>query len=258
MYNYVKAHRHTTHNPSLPWMSSHLQNLCNPKASEYDCVSHRWLHQQHPLPRVWLLDCSFHHCLFDRSCASPMCLPLSASSMARFMSVLDLRARSANWVEVFALAAWRGSQARRKSARIGCTLAPSWMIGFTPWPTEAAWCLTLIMAHGRAWGASWTSGGRGGRAWWMGFCIAMISWGRFRSYLKWGLWKELKGFNKGLPRFLCSAILADVLVGSWLSFGSAKGVGMGKRWRSFGSGVEELAPPMDKIVEKKFNTALRK
>ncbi|XP_027354938.1 F-box/kelch-repeat protein SKIP6 [Abrus precatorius] len=183
-----------------------------------------------PSPHVWLLDCRFHRWL-----------PGPAMRVGREFAaagvvdgkiyviggcVADTWARSANWAEVLdpAVGRWERVaspvEVREKwmhaSAVVdGKVYAMADRGGIAFDPRSGAW---------ESVGGELDYGWRGRASVVDGILYCYDYLGKIKGFdVKLGLWKELKGLDKGLPRFLCGATMADLggnLVVVWECQGS--------------------------------------
>ncbi|XP_061372589.1 F-box/kelch-repeat protein SKIP6 [Gastrolobium bilobum] len=185
-----------------------------------------------PSPHVWLLDCRFHRWL-----------PGPAMRVGREFAaagvvdgkiyviggcVADTWARSANWAEVLDPAVGRWERVaspvdvREKWMHASAVVenkvfAMADRGGIVFDPRSGAW---------ESVGTELDLGWRGRACVVDGILYCYDYLGKIKGFdVKGGVWKELKGLEKGLPRFLCGATMADFggkLVVVWECQGSGK------------------------------------
>ncbi|RDX66170.1 F-box/kelch-repeat protein SKIP6, partial [Mucuna pruriens] len=170
-----------------------------------------------PSPHVWLLDCRFHRWL--RGPSMRVAREFAAAGvLAGKIYVLggcvaDTWARSANWAEVLDPGAGRWervpspAEVREKwmhaSAVVGdkvYAMADRGGIAFEP--RSGAW---------ESVGGELDLGWRGRACVVKGILYCYDYLGKIKGFdVERGAWEELKGLEKGLPKFLCGATMADL------------------------------------------------
>ncbi|CAK8567813.1 unnamed protein product [Lathyrus sativus] len=190
-----------------------------------------------PSRHVWILDCRFHRWLPGPSMRVSREFAAAGVVDGKIYviggCVPDNWSRSANWAEVFdpVTNSWEGvpspPEIREKWMHASAVvdgkiyaMADRGGVSLDPCSASGVW---------ESVGGELDLGWRGRACVVNGILYCYDYLGKIKGFdVKKGLWKELKGLDKALPRFLCGATMADVggkLVVVWECQGNANGKG---------------------------------
>ncbi|KAL2339438.1 hypothetical protein Fmac_007378 [Flemingia macrophylla] len=185
-----------------------------------------------PSHHVWLLDCRFHH--WRPGPSMRVAREFAAASVldGRIYvlggCVADTWSRSANWAEVLDPAAARWERVPSPAEMREKWMHASAVVGDTVYAMADRGGIAFRPRSG-AWesvGGELDLGWRGRACVVEGVLYCYDYLGKIKGFdVGRGVWEELKGLEKGLPRFLCGATMADLggkLCVVWECQGSGK------------------------------------